>query len=329
MTSVTLRPRQFGSRKTFPSKQGAGSAKRDRDMRIVDAHVHLYPPEVNLSPTAWAQAQGERHWATLCTRVRKNGRLVQSFPSVDELLREMDAAGVERVVLQGWYWEKHDTCVRQNRFYAECIQAHADRLSAFATFHAGAGREAVTQEIRRAANEGFSGLGELSPHSQHVSIDDPVWREALVQAGELGLPVNLHVTEPVSKNYPGKVETPLGDFVGLAREFPRTKFILAHWGARLPLDPVLGTEARACANLFYDTAASPLIYAPTVFREMIDAVGADRVLYGSDHPLNLYPKTDDTARLGAMIESLRMTELSESECVAFLSGTIAKLIKIG
>lgn len=298
-------------------------------MRIVDAHVHLYPPEANLAPTAWAEARGERHWAMLCTRVRKNGLWVQSFPSVGELLREMDAAGIERVVLLGWYWEKHETCVRQNRFYAECIKAHGDRLSAFATLHAAAGSDAVTQEIRRATGEGFCGLGELSPHSQHVAIDDPVWREALVLAGELGLPVNLHVTEPQSKNYPGKVETPLADFARLAREFPQTKFILAHCGARLPLDPVLGAEARACANLFYDTAASPLIYEPTVFREMIDAVGADRVLYGSDHPLNLYPKTDDTARIGAFVEELRTAELSHAEREAVMGGSARKLLKSG
>lgn len=297
-------------------------------MRIVDAHVHLYPPEANLAPAAWAEANGESHWATLCTRVRKGGRAVQSFPGVDELLRQMDAAGVERVVLQGWYWEKHDTCVRQNRFYAECIKAHADRLSAFATFHAGAGREAVTQEIRRSADAGFCGLGELSPHSQHIAIDDPVWGETLVLAGELGLPVNLHVTEPQSKNYPGKVETPLVDFVHLAREFPRTKFILAHWGARLPLDPVLGAEARACTNLFYDTAASPLIYEPQIFREMIDAIGAERVLYGSDYPLNLYPKTDDTARLGGMLNDLNSAGLSQTELTAITSSTARNLLKI-
>ncbi|MFT3870861.1 MAG: amidohydrolase family protein [Nibricoccus sp.] len=297
-------------------------------MRIVDAHVHLYPPEANLAPAAWAQAQGERHWTTLCTRVRKNGRAVQRFPSVDELLREMDAASVERVVLQGWYWETHATCVRQNRFYAECLKAHGDRLSAFATFHAGAGMELVSREIRRAVDEGFCGLGELSPHSQNFSVNNPVWREAMVLAGELGFPVNLHVTEPLSKNYPGKIETPLADFVHFAHEFPQTNFILAHWGARLPLNPTLGTEACACANLFYDTAASPLIYQPKVFREIIDAVGAERVLFGSDFPLNLYPDYHDTAQLGAIFKDLDAAGLSETERAAMIGGTARNLLKI-
>lgn len=294
-------------------------------MRIIDAHVHLYPPEVNLAPAVWAEARGERHWATLCTRVRKNGRPVQSFPSVAELLREMDGAGVERAVLLGWYWEKHDTCVRQNRFYAECLRAHPDRLSAFATLHPAAGMEAVKDEIRRAVDEGLCGLGELSPHSQGVLISDPVWREILVMAGELGLPVNLHVTEPLGKSYPGKVETPLRDFIRMAQEFPATKFILAHWGARLPLDHGLGAESRACANLFYDTAASPLLYDRAVFREMIDAVGVGRVLYGSDHPLNLYPKNNVTPQLGALLEDMRSVGMNEAELSA-VAGETARLV---
>jgi predicted TIM-barrel fold metal-dependent hydrolase len=297
-------------------------------MRIIDAHVHLYPPEVNLAPAAWAEAQGERHWATLCTRVRKNGRPVQGFPSVAELLRDMDAAGIERAVLLGWYWEKHDTCVRQNRFYADCVRAHPDRLSAFATLHPAAGSIAVMEEIRRAVGEGLCGLGELSPHSQGGAIDDPVWRETLVLAGELGLPVNLHVTEPQGKSYPGKVETPLIDFVRMAQAFPATKFILAHWGARLPLDPVLGAEARACANLFYDTAASPLIYDQAVFREMVGAVGASRVLYGSDHPLNLYPKSSDVPQLGALLEEVRAVGLSAAELSTIAGETARTLLRL-
>lgn len=289
-------------------------------MRIIDAHVHLYPPEVNRAPSAWAATQGEQHWSTLCTRRRKNGRSVQGFPSVDELLREMDQARIERVVLQGWYWERHDTCGLQNRFYAGCLRAHPDRLAAFATFHPAAGAEAVRVEIRRAADEGFCGLGELSPHSQGVSVTDPVWREALVLAGELGLAVNLHVTEPNSKNYPGKVETPLSDFVAMAREFPATRFILAHWGGRLPLDPELGLTAKACANLYYDTAASPLLYDVRIYRELVDAAGAARVLYGSDYPLDLYPKSGSTPQIGAMLEEVRTAGLGEAE----LSGVLGK-----
>ena len=73
-------------------------------MRVIDSHVHLYPAELNCAPVAWAESHGEMQWAGLCLRRRKNGLAVQGFPSVEELLQEMDRAGVERVVLLGWYW---------------------------------------------------------------------------------------------------------------------------------------------------------------------------------------------------------------------------------
>ncbi len=306
---------------------GGGGCVSVVAMPIIDAHVHLYPEELNRARVAWAKERGEDHWATLCTRVRKNGRAVQGFPGVDELLRAMDEAGVERAVLQGWYWENHATCVWQNRFYAECVRAHGDRLSAFATVHADAGKEAVIAEIRRVKAEGFCGLGELSPHSQGVSVGDEAWQAVLALAGELGLPVNLHMTEPEGRSYPGKVETPLGDFVRMAKAHPRTTFVLAHWGARLPLSVELGAEALALDNLYYDTAASPLIYSPVVAGEMLARFGAGRVIFGSDYPLFLYPNApEQPSSMRAFVDEFRAAGLSEAERAAVLGGNAARVI---
>lgn len=269
-------------------------------MRIVDAHVHLYPPGTNLDPTGWAAAHGETHWATLCTRVRKNGRAVQGFPSLADLLREMDAAGVAKAVLLGWYWENQASCVEQNRFYADCVRAHPDRLAAFATLHPAAGAAAL-DEVRWAREAGFAGLGEFSPHSQHVPADDGTWRAVLALAGELGLPVNLHVTDPSSRQYPGRVETPTADFVQLAQEFPATTFILAHWGGGLAFDPRL----REVANLYFDSAASPLLYGPDVWERAAAAVGPERLLFGSDFPLVLYPEVENEPHVGGLLAEAR------------------------
>lgn len=258
-------------------------------MRVIDSHVHLYPPEVNRDPAAWAATAGELHWAVMCARVRKNGRPVQAFPSVDELLREMDAAGVAHAVLLGWYWNRPETCAMQNRFYAGCVRMHPDRLNACATIHPGAGVEATLAEMWRARDEGMIGLGELSPHSQGVALDDAAWLAALALADEWGWPANVHVTDPDSRPYPGRVETPLADFVRTARAFPGVNFVLAHWGALLPLrDP----EVLAMPKVYFDTAASPLLYGPDVWTTFLAAAPAERVLFGSDHPLNLYPKID-------------------------------------
>jgi hypothetical protein len=273
-------------------------------MPVIDAHVHLYPREVDLEPAGWAARQGERHWAVLCTRRRRDGRPVQSLPTLSELLAAMDAAGVSRAVLLGWYWEKPETCAWQNRFYAACVRAYPDRLSAFATLHPAAGRDATLAELRRAHDDGLIGLGELSPHSQAYPIDDPVFREVLALAGELKLPVNLHVTDPASRPYTGRIETPLSDFVRLACEFSQTTFILAHWGGMLPIvDPHAGGEALP--NVYYDTAASPLLYDAGVWTRALPKFGADRVLFGSDYPLNLYPRVSVAAEMARFVAEAR------------------------
>jgi predicted TIM-barrel fold metal-dependent hydrolase len=294
--------------------------ERERaNMRMIDAHVHLYPPETGRDPAGWAAAGGEAHWAALCARRRTDGRAVQGFPTVDELLREMDAAGVARAVLLGWYWEKPETCAWQNQFYAECVRAHPDRLMAFATLHPRAGHWPTLREMHYARDEGLIGVGELSPHSQGYAIDDAVFQEVLTLAADWKMPVNLHVTDPESRPFPGRVETPLDDFVRLAREFPTTTFILAHWGGLLPLRH---PEAKTLPNLFYDSAASPLLYDAGIWRRFVDAVGVDRVLFGSDYPLNLYPKLESGPEMGRLVAEAKAAGASDD----VLGGNAARLL---
>jgi len=271
-------------------------------MPITDAHVHLYPPEVDRDPAAWAAARGERHWALLCTRRRRDGRPVQSLPTLAELMQAMEDGGVERALLLGWYWEKADTCGWQNRFYAQCVREHPDRLAACATFHPAAGAAAVLAELRRARDEGLIGLGELSPHSQGYAIDDPAFRTALAFAAECRWPVNLHVTDPDSRPFPGRIETPLSDFARLAAECPNVVFVLAHWGGLLPLRDA---TIAARDNVFYDTAASPLLYDDGIWARFRAVVSDDRVLFGSDYPLNLYPRVSVAAEMRRLGDEAR------------------------
>jgi predicted TIM-barrel fold metal-dependent hydrolase len=288
-------------------------------MPLIDAHVHLYPPEINRDPAGWAVAHGEPEWARLTTRVRRNGRPVQGFPSVDDLLREMDRAGVDRSVLLGWYWIQPENCARQNRFYADCIRAHPDRLAAFATVQPGAGAVAVEAELTAARAAGLSGVGELSPHAQRHALDAPGLHRALELAGEWGWAVNLHATDPNTRDYPGRVETPLADFVALARAHPATTLVLAHWGGLLPLREA---SVADLPNLWYDTAASPLTYDATVWARVLAVVPAERVVFGSDFPLNLYPTLDAEPALTRFVAEARSAGAPD----AVMHGNAARLL---
>ena len=282
---------------------------------VIDAHVHLYPPEVNADPAGWAQRSGESHWAVLATRVRRNGRPVQAFPSVDELLKALDEAEVDRAVLQGWYWQHAETCVRQNSFYAECVRQHPDRLAAAVTVFPPAGDGHVRTELERAREAGFQGIGELSPHSQGYAIDHSAFSEMVRVAGDWRWPVNLHVTAPDARPYPGMVPTPLADFAALAGRFPQTVLVLAHLGG-IEQDANGGVLEKP--NIYFDSAAAPLSYDASIWRRMPPG----RVLFGSDFPLNLYPGLDERPNLRRFVAGVRADSgLPPTELAAVLGGT--------
>ncbi|HWO59513.1 MAG TPA: amidohydrolase family protein, partial [Umezawaea sp.] len=90
---------------------------------------------------------------------------------------------------------------------------------------------------------------------------------------------------------------------------PRLRLVAAHGGGYLPT--FLGRsdhawqvrpEARGCAEppssylrrLWFDS----LVHTPEALRALVSAVGADRVLLGSDHPFDM-GVTDPVARLTA------------------------------
>lgn len=289
--------------------------------RLIDAHVHVYPPEINRDPLGWARVHREEAWAGLTTRVRRSGRPVQSFPSVDDLLREMDRAQIERAILLGWYWENAASCRLQNDFYAQCVHAHPLRLSAMATIQPRLGAEAVTAEMVRARAAGLRGLGELSPHAQGYAMDHAGFRRALTLAAEWHWPVNLHVTDPNTREYPGRVETPLDDFLALARAHPSVNFVLAHWGGLLPLRD---SRAGELTNVFLDTAASPLTYDASVWERVLAHFPAERVLFGSDFPLNLFPNLDAEPSIVRFADEAR----ASGAPTAVLADNVRRLLRL-
>ncbi len=286
---------------------------------MIDSHVHLYPPEVNRDAVGWAAAQREPRWAQMCARRRADGRWVQGFPSVDSLLGAMDAAGIDRAVLLGWYWENHDTCVVQNRFFAACVRAHPDRLSAFAAAQPGAG-EAALAEVRRAREDGLIGVGELCPHALGLSWDAAELEALFSLAGELGMPVNLHVTDPSSGRFPGRVETPLEDFERWAQRHRATSFVFAHWAG--------GLDVRALPNAWVDTAAAPLIYRAPAWDRIGATVRPEQVLFGSDYPLNLYPKNNVEPGLATFVAEAKAALGDVATRAAVLGGNAMRVLRL-
>jgi hypothetical protein len=61
--------------------------------------------------------------------------------------------------------------------------------------------------------------------------------------------------------------------------------ILAHWGGGFFFYELMPEVARAAQRVYYDTAASPFLYRPLIYRIALKIVGPKRILFGSDYPL--------------------------------------------
>jgi predicted TIM-barrel fold metal-dependent hydrolase len=85
---------------------------------IIDSHIHMYPPQVYADPVAWARHMDEPYWGALMGD-NPIGTTIQGWVTVEQLITDMDAVGIDKVVMQGIYFRHHQTCVAQNN--AQCL----------------------------------------------------------------------------------------------------------------------------------------------------------------------------------------------------------------
>ena len=295
---------------------------------VIDAHIHAYAEEVFPDPLGWGRARGEVWWTECVAPLRK--RSLQGWATVDQLLRDMDAAGVDLVVMQGWYWERQATCDLQNSWFIDWQRAHPDRVRAFATVNPAGGALALSA-LERALDAGLCGVGELLPQVQGGRLDDDDWGRVFALAAARGLPVNLHVTDPLAaRPGSGMKATPLDSYLAMLKAHPDTRFILAHWGGGLPFYELNPRLKPLFNNVFYDTAASSLLYDTRVFRRVADLVGAERILWGTDYPLFTHPKIEREVTFRHDLEDVRGegAALSPAELELVLGGNAARLLRL-
>jgi predicted TIM-barrel fold metal-dependent hydrolase len=296
------------------------SASKSHDFRIFDAHVHGYGAAVLGNPMTWGLEHNEAYWAKL-----HGPSSLQNWVCVDAMLREMDAAGVDKVLLQGWYWEQAQTCVEQNAWYCDWIQSHPDRIMAFAAFHPAVAD--IRGFLSARQDEGFCGIGELLPVIQGYSmLTDIRFLETCEWCQMQRWPMGFHVTEPVGPEYLGRTETPLNDFLKLAQLFPELKMILAHWGGGLPFFVTRKKVAPLLRNMWFDTAASPLLYEPQIWSQVVQAVGAEKILFGSDYPLCLYRRTSRIAQMSDLISEALNSSLTMEQLTLIFSHNLASVL---
>jgi uncharacterized protein len=289
--------------------------------KIIDAHVHVYPAQVAADPAAWGKARGEPGWVACVAPEGK--RSIQGWADPEATIALMDAAGIDACVMLGWYWERLETCELQNEWHADWIHRFPRRLLAFAAAQPAAGLKGI-EALERALDAGLCGVGELLPQAQGFTLENPWWRRMVELAIVRRVPITLHATDPCKVPAAGP-STPLEGYLGLAREYPEATFILAHWGGGLAFDGAPGGKPLP-PNLYFDTAASPLLYGTGAFRRAVDKVGSGRIIYGSDFPLMLHPRISREPGFERFLGQIDAEGLSAAERADVLGVNMGRIL---
>ncbi len=278
---------------------------------IIDFHTHVFPPQIKKNRNKYI----ERDPCFALLYSSKDAKIA----TADELIASMDEAGVDISVILNIGWTTHELCVETNDYIMESISRYPQRLVGFCAVQPQS-PEAAIAEIERCAKAGIRGVGEMRPDMQPFDLGDELVMEPLVEVlRKHQLILLTHASEPVGHDYPGKgVITPdiLYPFIA---SFPDLTIVCAHWGGGLPFYALMPEVEKAMSNVFFDTAASPLLYTPQVYNQVIQLVGADKILFGSDYPL---------LAQGRLLEEIRALDLPQETKSLILSGNAQGLLGI-
>jgi uncharacterized protein len=229
-------------------------------------------------------------------------------------VKTMDHAGIEKtIILSGAVGTRFDSIYSK---YAK----YGNRFEVWCGFDIDGFKEPgwterAVKELERCVRKGALGVGELSdkgfglrysggfgPH-----IDDPLMRPLIKKCGELNIPINIHVAEPMwmylpmdSTNdglmnaYTWKIDSTQKGILGHAalvktldnavRDNPHTTFIACHY-ANCEYDlSILGSLLDKYKNLYADASArfGEISTIPRYMKSFYEKY-QDRLLYGTDN----------------------------------------------
>lgn len=280
-------------------------------MPVVDVHTHVFPPEVRRRRETFCQM--DPYFAELYEDPRAK------IATVEDLLTEMDAAGVDISVMCGFGWSSPDLCAMHNDYMLDCIRNYPYQLAALATVQPLQAERALA-EVERCLAGGMKGVGELMPDGQGYILNEAERLRPFFSAAEqMGVLVMTHATEPVGRYYPGKESVTPDVLWDLVESYPDLKLILAHWGGGYPFYELMPEVRGASQNVYYDSAASTYLYSPQVFSQIGQMVGFHKVLWATDYPVLTQRR---------FLQRVRQMPLSEADREAVLGGNAAKLLRL-
>ncbi len=264
---------------------------------IIDFHTHIFPPRIR------------EHREEFLGRDPLFAHLYSDpkakIATCEDLIASMDEEGIDRSIILNANWTNLELCQETNDYIMEAVSRYPDRLVGFCSLPPGAG-EATIAELERCARGGMRGIGEMRPDIQGFDLGDEAIMEPVVEVAKRHcLILLIHSSEPVGHEYLGKGKITPDVLYRFIVKFPDLSIVCAHWGGGLPFYALMPEVARALENVFFDTAASPFLYRPEIFKHVAGIVSVKKILFGSDYPLM------PPSRIIRQLRSLDMGEEAE------------------
>ncbi|MFQ5698511.1 MAG: amidohydrolase family protein [Myxococcota bacterium] len=210
--------------------------------------------------------------------------------TVPEIIDNMDAAGVDRLMLSAFgYGDYH---IIRNEEVAEICAKHPDRFTGVGTVDPRGKPMDVVREIERMSRElGLRGL-RLEPYAYGdgtvgAAPNQKMYWPVYAKCVELSLPVAIQVghTGPLMPSEAGR---PIHlDEVALA--FPELVIIGCHIGQ--PWHEEMMILAWKHPNVYVETSARTPKHWPESFTKFASGYGQDKVLWATDYPLLTFDRT--------------------------------------
>jgi len=258
--------------------------KSKYDILAIDAVVNLWTPEANsLRPRRDAFYQGKM----------KVERQTAEGIGLDEMLRRMDAAGIERGFLVATRAGRlgHPACYHlPYELVARAVKQHPDRFHGMAGLDPYEGMKGV-KELERAVEElGFIGA-HFYPHWYELAPDHAKWYPYYAKCCELDVPVQMQVGQSMiyDPTYPVRsVGRPI-TLDAVACDFPELKLVGIHVG--IPWTDEMIAMAWKHPNVYIGCDAHSPKYWPESFVRYVNSYGQDKVLFGTDFPILDFERT--------------------------------------
>jgi uncharacterized protein len=256
------------------------------DIQAIDAVVNIWTPESHtIRPNRNAFFGGKM-------KVKDN---TLAGVSHEEMLRRMDAAGIEKSFLIA---TKVGPLMHKASYHipyamvAEAVNRYPDRFFGLAGLDPTEGMDGV-RELEKAVREyGFIGA-HFYPHWFELAPDHARWYPFYAKCVELGVPVQLQVGQSMLYDPAHRLRS-VGRPITLdavACDFPELKLIGIHVG--IPWTDEMIAMAWKHPNVYIGCDAHSPKYWPESFVKYINTFGQDKVIFGTDFPVLDFERTRD------------------------------------